>query len=96
MTALFLVAAGLLVWILNTNGKRDSTARGELRGDNRLARRAGFHEIVEDAVCDGFVEGVLIAIGSEIKFERFAFDAETIGHVINIDPCKIRLACYRA
>ncbi len=40
-----------------------------------------------------FVEGALIPIRSKIKLERLAFDAETVRHVIDIDPGKIGLAC---
>lgn len=91
----FVIAIRLLVSILSSNGQRDSAASGELRGDDRFARRAGFYEIVQDAVCDRFVKCALVTIGSEIKFQRLALDAETVGHVIDIDPGKIGLACDR-
>jgi hypothetical protein len=93
MTALLLVAASLPVWMLGANGERDSAARRELRGHDRLVGRACFYEIVENAVCHCFVKGALIPIRSQIKFEGFTFDAETVGHVIDIDPGKIRLTC---
>ncbi len=65
----FVIAIRLLVSILSSNGKRDSAARGELRGDDRFARRAGFDEIVQNAVCDRFVERALVTIGGEIEFQ---------------------------
>ena len=57
------------VRIFGAHCKRDSAARGELRGHDRLARRTGFHEIVENAVCDGFIERALVAIRGEIEFQ---------------------------
>ena len=56
------IAANFLVRILGANGECDSAARGELRGNNRFARRAGFYEIVQNAVRDGFVERPLVSI----------------------------------
>jgi hypothetical protein len=78
-------------WILGTNGESDSAPRRELRGHDCLARRACFHEIIQNAVRDRFIEGALIPIRSKIKLERFAFDAKTVGHVIDVDPGKIWL-----
>ena len=93
MTASFLLAASRFVRILRTNGERDAAASRELRGHDRLARRACFNEIVQNAVRDRFVEGALVPIGSQIKLERLAFDTEAVGHVVDVDPGKIWLAC---
>ena len=88
----FVAPARLVVRILGADCERDAAACGELRGHDRFAGRAGFDEIVEDTVRDRFVERALVPIRSQIKFERFTLDAETIGHVIDIDPGKIGLA----
>ncbi len=85
----------LLVRILGTNSQRDSAACGELRGDDGFARRARFDEVVKNAIRDCFVERALVSIRGQIKFQRLAFDAETVGHVIDIDPGEVGLACYR-
>jgi len=77
------------------HGQRDSTARGELRCDDGFARRAGFHEIIENTICDSFIERALIAIRGQIELQLFTFDAQTIRHVIDIDPGEIGLACDR-
>ena len=77
--------------MLNTYRERDSATRGELRSHDGSTRGTGFHKIVEDAVCHRFIERALATIRCEIKFERLAFDAETVGHVIDIDPRKIGL-----
>ena len=60
---------GIPVRILGADCKRDSAARGELRGHDCLARRTGFHEIVKNAVCDGFIECALITVRREIEFQ---------------------------
>ena len=86
------VPARSLVRILGAYGERDSAARGELRGHNCFARRARFYEIVQNAVCDCFVKRSLVPVRGKIKFERFAFDAKAVRHVIDVDPGKIRLA----
>ena len=91
-----IIVSGFLVGIFRPHGKRDSAARGELRGHDRFAWSARFHEIVQNAVCDGFVERALVSIRYKIKFERLAFDAETVRHVINVDPGEIWLARDRA
>src|SRR6266567_2842397 len=62
--------------------------------DIRRARRARFHEIVQNAVRDRFIERALAPIRCKIKLERLAFDAETIRHVIDVDPGEVGLAGY--
>jgi hypothetical protein len=86
------IASRFAVRILGADCQRDSAARGELCGDDCLARRTGFHEIVQYAVCDRFVERALVPVRSEIKFQGLAFDAEAVGHVIDVDPGEIGLA----
>ena len=79
--------------MLGTDCESDSAPGRKLRGYDGLAWRAGFHEVVQNAVRHRFVKGTLIPIRSEIKLERFAFDAELIGDVIDIDSGKVWLAC---
>lgn len=82
--------------MLSAHGEGDSTARRELRGHDRFARRACFHKIVQNAIRDRFVKRALIPIRSEIKLERFAFDAKAVRDVIDVDPGEIGLAGDRA
>jgi hypothetical protein len=91
-----IIVTGFLVRILGANRERDSAAGGELRGHDRVARSARFHEIVQNAVRDGFVERVFVSIRRKIKFEGLAFDTETVRHVVDVDPGEIRLARDRA
>src|SRR5947207_649850 len=92
----FVAAVQLLVRVFSAHGKRNSAARGELRGHDRFARGAGFYEIVENTVCDSFVERALVPIGCQIKFQGLALDAEAVGYVVDVDPGKIRLTGDRA
>ena len=91
MTASFLLEARFFIWVLGTHGKSNSAPGGKLRGHDRLAWRACFYEIVENAVRYCFVEGAFIPIRREIKLKRFAFDAKSIRNIIDIDSGKIRL-----
>src|SRR5439155_26197521 len=91
----FLVAVRLLVRVLVAHSERDSAARGELRSHDCFTWCTGFDEIVKNPICDCFVERVLVPIGRQIKFQGFAFDAETVRHVIDVDAGKIGLPCYR-
>ena len=59
----------------------------------RLHRR---HEIVEDLVDNRFIENALIAVGEEIEFQAFHFDAESSGRVSHRDRREIRLTRDRA
>src|SRR5438105_2649197 len=80
------------IGIFGPNSERDSAAGGELRDYGRLARRACFYEVVENAVRYCFVERALVSIRCEIKFERLAFDAQAIRDVIDVDSREIRLS----
>jgi hypothetical protein len=82
--------------MLGTHCERNSAARGELRGDDRFARSACFHKILQNPVRDRFVKRALVPIRSEIKLERLTFDAKAFRNVINVYSGKIRLAGDRA
>ena len=66
-----------------------------MRGDYRLARCAGFDEVVKNPIRDRFVERALVPIGCQIKFQGLALDAETVWYVIDVDPGEIWLTCHR-
>jgi hypothetical protein len=89
------VASDFLVRIYDADGKGDSAAGGELCSDDCFARRACFHKIVEDTVRNRFVERALVPIRGQIKFQGLALDAETVWHVIDVNPGKIGLTRYR-
>ena len=55
--------------MLGPDRERYSAARRELRGDDHFAWSAGLHEIVENVVCDSFIECALVTIGGEIEFQ---------------------------
>ena len=76
--------------------QRYAAAGGEFGCDRGVAWRTGGDEIVEDAIGHGFVEGALVAKGGEVEFERFAFDAEFVGHVFDDDLGEVHLSRHRA
>ena len=86
------LVAARFVRIFRAHSQRDPTARGKLRGHDCFARRASFHEVIENAVGHCFVKRALAPIRSQIKLKRFAFDAEMVGHVVDVDPGEIGLA----
>ena len=93
--SIFDFRVSLLIRILGADCQRDSSACGELRGHDHLARSAGFDEIVENPVCCCFIKRMYIAIRREIKFQGLGLDTETIGHIIDVDSSKIGLTSYR-
>ena len=66
-----------------------------MRRHDCFARGAGFDEVIQNAVGDRFIERALIPIGREIKLERFAFNAEAVRNVVDVDPGEIGLAGNR-
>ena len=81
--------------MLGAHAQCDSATRGKLRGNGRSPRRTRFHKIVENTIGDGFVEGALVTIRRQIKLKRFAFDAQTVGDVIDLNSGEIGLTGYR-
>ena len=81
--------------MLGADCQRDSATRGELRGQDGFTRCARFDEIIEDAVRDGLIERALVTIRCKIEFQRFAFNAQLVGHIIDVNPREIRLTGYR-
>jgi len=59
---LLLIAVGFLAGVFGANSERDSAARGKLRCHDGFAWGAGLDEIVEDTVCDRFVERALVPV----------------------------------
>ena len=49
--------------------------------DGHAARLAGGHQVVENLVCDVFVENALVAELDQVVFEGPQLDAEAVGHV---------------
>lgn len=57
---------------------------------------AGRNQIVEDSIDDLFIEAARIAIGGEVKFERFRFNTLGVRNVADMNRGKIRLSSHRA
>src|SRR4051794_18658762 len=79
--------------MFHSHGQSNPAPRRKLCGNDRVTRHASFHKIIQNSISDRFVEGANIAIGGEIELERFAFDAKSIGLVLDCNPGEISLAC---
>lgn len=86
----------IFIRIFGPHRECDAAASGKLRCNNRFARGARLHEIVQNPIRDCFVEGALVSIGGEIKLERLTFDAKPVWHIVDIDPGEVGLAGHRA
>lgn len=60
------------------------------------ARRDGAHDVVDDLIGDGFMEGALVAEAPGIELQAFQFDTKLVGDVVDNQHREIRLAGQRA
>jgi hypothetical protein len=74
----------------------DAAANHEVAFDVCSSRLGGGHEIVENLVCDGFVEGTLVAVRPQVELPRFEFHAKFIRNVFHADCREVRLSGFRA
>ena len=73
-------------------GEADAAAWGEISAHYGLARVHGANDVAEDAVDDFLVEGLVVAEGGEVKFQRFRLDAGFAGDVADLNARGIGLA----
>ena len=76
-------------------GEADAASWGEISADDGLARVDCADDVSEDAIDDFFVEGLVVAEGGEVKFQRFGLDAVFAGDVADLNARGIGLAGYR-
>src|SRR5450759_1602330 len=53
----------------------------------------GAHDIVQHTVDHRLVETGVRTVTEQIEFERLAFQAQLVGHVLDLDPSKVGLSC---
>lgn len=68
----------------------------EIACDGHLTRVADIHKIVKYAVDYRLIKYSLLPEGEEIHFERLEFEANTVGHIVDRDGCKVGLSGDRA
>ena len=73
----------------------DAAADEEVALDAYPLGLGGLHQVIEDLVGDGFVEGALVAEAPEVELERLGFHAELVGLVEDPQLREIRLARER-
>ncbi len=74
------------------DGRENAAADVELRAQAHESRPRGSRQFVEHAVGDGLVERALVAVGPDVEFEVFQFQALALRDVVQHQVRKIRLA----
>lgn len=82
--------------MFGNNRQRESATGGKASFHAHVPGMTGDHQIVQNAVDDGFIKRMDIAIGSQIQLERFGFQAARIRNVFDKNLGKIRLAGHGA
>ena len=74
------------------DGNADAASGSELAVDGHGAWSAGSNEVVENAVCDLFVERAVVSERGEVELQRLGLDAELVRNILNLDGCEVRLS----
>jgi hypothetical protein len=74
------------------DGCGNAAARGESADDAAASRPAGRHEVIEQAIDEGFVKHALVAVALEVELERFQLDAQRAGRIGERNGAEIGLA----
>ena len=82
--------------MLRDNGQGQAATGGEATFDAHVPGMTRANQIVEDAVDDGFIERMDVAIGGKIQLERLSFKAPRIGDIFDKNLGEIRLAGHGA
>lgn len=72
-------------------GEADAAAWGEISADDRFFGGDGGDDVLQDAIDDFLIEGLMIAKRGEVEFERLGLDAHLIGNVADLDARGIGL-----
>ena len=87
---------GRLGGILGLYRTAETAASREGSRHNSPSRFAGFHHVLQNSIHRVFVKNSQIAIGMNIEFERFEFEAGFVWHVVKRDGAEIRQARFGA
>lgn len=79
--------------VRRSDGGEDATANFPHRFDGHSSRRKNPHEIIEDGICDGLVEGTFVTVGPDVHLEAFEFNEKLVRHIGNANGREIRLTC---
>jgi len=69
-----------------------ASTRPKIPDNHSPLRRDRADHVIQDSISDPFGKDGLTAIGSEVLFERLAFETAAVGRVSDCDLRKIRLA----
>lgn len=76
-------------------GQADAAAWGEISADDGFFGVGGSNDVLQDAIDDFLVKGLMIAKRGEVKFERLGLDAHLIGDVADLNARGIGLSRHR-
>ena len=74
----------------------NTAAHIELGTQTHVARSRGGHQVFQNLIGDGLVEGAFIAIGPDVEFQRLEFDATAVGNVVQKERGEVRLSGFWA
>ena len=77
----------------SSDGGEDAAANFPHRFDGHSSRRKSLHEIIEDGVRDGLVEGAFVTVGPDVHLEAFELNEKLVGHIGNTNSREIGLTC---
>src|SRR5688500_14306888 len=78
--------------VLGDDGREDAAAHVPAGGEPHEARLRGGHQVVQDAVGDGLVEGALVAVRPDVELEALQLDAGLLRDVVEGEDREVRLA----
>lgn len=70
----------------------DAAAYVELGGEAHVAGLGGGHQVIQNLVGDGFVEGAFVAVGPHVELEALEFDTELVRDVVQDQGGEVGLA----
>ena len=82
--------------MFGNDGRENAAADIELGRKAHKAGCRGGHQIVENTVCDGFMEGALVAEAPHVELEAFELDTALIGNVVENQGREIGLPGFWA
>ena len=86
----------IVFFVVNCDYRRNSAARSPVAFERQAKWLADLYKVIQDAVCDIFVEDALVAKFLQIKLETLQFDAHFSGNVAKDQCPKVGLTGFGA
>lgn len=69
----------------------DTATDVEFRGEAHETRHTGAHQVIEDMIGDRLVEAPFLAVGPDVAFQRFEFNATLVRYVFDVQGSEVGL-----